>query len=442
MGQRTSLSVVEKEQIYRGKLNGKTIAAMAQAVGCSWGCARKWWRIGRDQGQAALRAARRGRGSRGVLSRFDLSVRVQAVVLKQAHPKWGADRVKVELSQDPAYRGQPLPSRSRLATYFKQVCPEKVAGRTPRPPAPLPPRPVQGVHVVWQLDSQENIGLGNGEIATICNIHDPFSGAMIASRAFSVKTHRGWRKLDWTEIRQVLRAAFEEWGTLPDGVQTDNELALAGAPQEPYPGRLTLWLVGLGIRHRLIRPGHPTDQPHIERNHRSLDDFALNDEALRDLPHLQAALDYERSQYNHHFPAHAGNCQGQPPLVAHPELLQPHRPFRSGQEAVLFQLQWVYDYLASFTFARKINGASQVHLGGQPYYLKRRWVRALPSREIHVHLDAEHQEWLFLVHPDQPEVSFARLPLKLLDRRTLTDLDPLPIPSDHYVQLTLPFLVP
>jgi hypothetical protein len=82
---------------------------------------------------------------------------------------------------------------------------------------------------MWQLDSQEGIRLHSGEISTICNIRDPVGAAMIASRSFSVKTKRHWRKLAWTEVRDVLRTAFSEWHTLPDSVLTDNELCLAGS---------------------------------------------------------------------------------------------------------------------------------------------------------------------------------------------------------------------
>ncbi len=58
---------------------------------------------------------------------------------------------------------------------------------------------------------------------------------MIASHAFAVQTARHWRKLHWTEVRQVLREGFTEWQTLPDGVLTDNELALVGSPNDPFP---------------------------------------------------------------------------------------------------------------------------------------------------------------------------------------------------------------
>ncbi len=42
------------------------------------------------------------------------------------------------------------------------------------------------------------------------------------------------RKLHWTEVREVLRAGFTEWQTLPDGVVTDNERSLGGSPTDPF----------------------------------------------------------------------------------------------------------------------------------------------------------------------------------------------------------------
>jgi hypothetical protein len=297
---------------------------------------------------------------------------------------------------------------------------------------------VTGVHELWQLDSQEGIRLNNGEIATICNIRDPVGAAMIASQAFSVKTELHWRKLEWTEVRGVLREAFTEWQTLPDGVQTDNELGLAGGPNDPYPGRLTLWLVGLGIKHRFTRPGCPTDQPHIERNHRTLDDFALNKEALTDLEHLQQALDRERHMYNHQFPSRASDCAGQPPLVAHPELLTRRRYFQPELELVLFDLQRVYDYLATFTFKRKVSASAQVSLGRRMYSLGKKLIREREVESVLARFEPSQKQWVFLTETGEELV---RRPPKDLGIRALTDLDPLATQVTQPVQLTLPCFV-
>jgi hypothetical protein len=291
---------------------------------------------------------------------------------------------------------------------------------------------------VWQLDSQEGTRLHSGEIATICNVRDPIGAAMIASRAFSVKTTRHWRKLDWTEVRGVLRSAFTEWHTMPDSVLTDNELGLAGGPNDPFPGKLTLWLTGLGIRHRFIRPGQPTDQPHVERNHRTLDGLALDDQALTDCLHLQQSLDHERSVYNQLFPSQASDCAGKPPLTAHPELLQPRRSYEPDQELIHFDLQRVYDHLATFTFTRTVSSSAQVSLGRQMYSLGKKLVREQDLNTVCVRFDPQQATWVFLTENGDELV---RRPPKGLDVHELTGLEPNAIQLAVPVQLSLPFLV-
>ena len=145
---------------------------------------------------------------------------------------------------------------------------------------------------------------------------------MIASQAFSVKTEQRWRKLTWEEVRQVLRAGFAEWQTLPDSVLTDNEMGLGGNPNDPFPSWLSLYLAGLGIKHNFIRSHRPTDQPQVERNHRTLDGLTEDESSRQDLASFQHSLDQERHVYNYEFPSRASDCGGLPPLQAHPELLR------------------------------------------------------------------------------------------------------------------------
>jgi hypothetical protein len=211
MGNRAPLSQAEKECIYQGKQSGCTLAQLAAEIGCSVECARKWWRVGRDKGLEGLRSPRRGRGSTGILVHFDPRVAEKALGHKRRHRGWGAKRVLVELENAPELAGLQLPGRSRLSHLFKECCPECVASRKRRVVRPPRPPDATGVHEVWQLDSQEAIRLHNEEITTVCNIRDPVGAAMIASRAFAVRTERHWRKLEWTEVRTVLRGAFTEW---------------------------------------------------------------------------------------------------------------------------------------------------------------------------------------------------------------------------------------
>jgi hypothetical protein len=291
------------------------------------------------------------------------------------------------------------------------------------------------VHEQWQLDSQEGIYLTNQEVATICNIRDPVGGAMIASRAFSVGTERRWRKLEWTEVREVLRGAFAEWQTLPDAVQTDNELGLAGTSSDLFPGKLTLWLAGLNVAHRFIRPGHPTDQPHIERNHRTLRDWAVDETSAADLDHLQQALERERQVHNRLFPSQASDCAGRPPLTAHPELLTPRRAYRPDLEEELFDPQRVYDFLAQFTFKRAVDGKARVSLGRQTYLIGKKLVQAHELTTVLARFDPKAKEWVFLT---PGEKGIVRRPPVGLDSRSLRGLDRMGSQPSQAVQLTLP----
>lgn len=436
------LTQAQKEQIYLGKQKEQTLAELAAAVGCSVACARKWWRSGRNRGLDGLRTARRGRGKTGALSRFDACVQQKVLEHKRQHRRWGAKRVRVELEADENFQGLSLPKRSSLAAFFKERCPECVAGRKAHPPQTPRPASATTVHEVWQLDNQEGLQLLNGEIATVCNLRDPVGAAMLASQAFSVKTELHWRKLDWTEVRAVLRQAFTEWRTLPGRLLTDNELGLAGGPNDPFPGQLTLWLVGLGIRHQFIRPGHPTDQPQIERNHRTLDDFTSNNTDLADLTHFQQALARERKMHNEHFPTQASDCRGRPPLIAHPELLKPRRYYQPEIELALFSLQRVYDYLATFTFERKVSVSGQVSLGGRVYSIGVALAQQLTEKVVQVRFDAQTGEWVFSQKPanaGEQAKEITRRSVKNLDVTTLTGLVPQEIHLPEPVQLSFPF---
>lgn len=430
----------ERERIYQGRMKGKTIPEIADELDRSVYGVRKWWRRIRDEGAAGLRTRRRGPEAKGTLSSFDPEVVEKALKLKREHPRWGANRVILELEADETLEGSRVPRRSQLSAFFKEKCPECIAHRQPRSKKPKAPPAATAVHEVWQLDSQEKIELRNGEIATICNIRDPYGAAIITSQAFSVKTEKRWRKLKWEEVRQVLRIGFTEWGTLPDSVLNDNELGLAGAPTVSFPSKLTLWLVGLGIKHRFIRPHCPTDQPHIERTHRIVDDLALNEASLANMDSLQASLNKECSVYNHLFPSRASDCGGKPPLVAHPELLHPRKPYTPELELALFDIRRVYHFLAEFTFARTVNVAGQVSLGRTLYSIGRRF----NGKSVLVRLDPDTCEWIF-VEPIQQddktiEEELTRLPIKHLDVTSLTGLVPQPIELPEPIQLTLPCL--
>jgi len=87
----------------------------------------------------------------------------------------------------------------------------------------------------------------------------------------------------------------------------------------------------------------------------------------------------------------ARGCDGQPPLLAHPELLVPRRPYQPEWELELFEVARVHRYLASQTWTRTVSQNGQVSLGGTHYNLGRKWA----EQTVSVSFDATRRQLVF-----------------------------------------------
>jgi transposase-like protein len=366
MATRAPLTEAEKQYVYRRKMEGATLRQMAEALGCSCETARKWWRHRRD----GTEPHPRGRPAAGILSTYPDQVRETAVTVKRTHPHWGPANVKLELKRQLALRDDELPSDSRLSVLFKAKCPEAVQPRQRRQYPEKPPSAASRPHQRWQVDGKEAVPLGDDDVATILNVRDPAGALMIASRAFDTTTEKGWRKLTLREVQDTLRLAFSAWG-LPLEIQTDHEVVYVGSPEGRFPSLFTLWLVGLRVTPIVSRRRRPTDQPHVERNHRTLGDMAWKDEHCATLEQLQATLDDRRQRYNEELPVHAAHCQGRPPLEVHPWARHSGRPFHPALEWTMFDLPRVDAFLTSQVWTRKVSSVGHVSLAGHLYYVGR-----------------------------------------------------------------------
>jgi hypothetical protein len=279
---------------------------------------------------------------------------------------------------------------------------------------------------------QEGLRFGHEQRATLCTIRDPFSGAILASRAFDTTRGHHWRKLTDAEIQQVLRAAFAEWGTLPQRLQTDNEVVLAGTASDPFPTRLTLWLAALGVEHHFIHPHCPTEQAQVERTHRTLAGWLYPTEQYPDLAALQRALDHERELYNTKYPVRASGCAGLPPRLAYPSLGWARRPYSIGREGG--QLDWgrVDAVLARLKLERRVSTTGRVSIGRQLYTLGRRY----SQQQVRVEYDPATRTWVFTLS-DGSEV---RRVTKGLTLAWLRGPVPLRAEEDAPRQLALPHL--
>jgi hypothetical protein len=222
------------------------------------------------------------------------------------------------------------------------------------------------------MDAKEGIPLGAGR-ANVQEIRDIFSGLIIASQAFvASQTDKGWQHLHRVDHQQTLRRAFGDWG-LPLEVQTDNDSEFANLTDPSFPTPFTLWLVGLGVTHVLSRPHRPTDQPQVERHHRTQGDFVWKDQTFEQLEPFQLALDYHRQLYNEQYPSAAAHCHGHPPLSVFPTARTTGRSYHPDLEWDLFDLDRVDAFLAEHVWTRKVATNGTVHLGNYYYILGAIW---------------------------------------------------------------------
>jgi hypothetical protein len=365
MAQRKALTESEKGCILMWKRQGISLAQMAQWLNCSCITVRKWWRRQRDHQPARPR----GRPKRGILSSYPEALRSLAIQLKEEHPHWGPAMIHLEIRSRAEWKDQALPSEARLTALFKQACPNAVRSHSRRAYPEQPPKRVGRPHVRWQMDAKEGVRIGH-DYATILDIRDPAGALMIASCAFLVTTVKRWRKLALRETQNVLRQAFILWG-MPLELQTDREVVYTGSADHNFPSPFTLWLVGLGIHHVVGRSYRPTDQSQVERNHRTLADFAWKDQGFDALEQLQQALDKARERYNSAFPVEAAACHGQPPLVVHPWAIHSGRHFHPALEHEYFNMAGVDEFLAEFVWVRQVTATGVAVFGDHRYYVGR-----------------------------------------------------------------------
>jgi hypothetical protein len=249
-------------------------------------------------------------------------------------------------------------------------------------------------------------------------------------------------KLTTEQVQQDCRLAFSQWG-LPDAIQTDRAPIFRDKDPTPYPTRLALWWVGLGIEPRLIPRHTPKRNGTVERSHRTLDERTLSHQQFNGVDHLQRQIDADWDELNAECPSRAKGCGGQPPLVAHPELLIPRRPYQPEEEAALFDLSRVEAYLAPQSWLRLVSQVGQVSLGGYRYGLGLAWAGQIVTIQFE---PAGHQFVFTQVRPHknrglpQLEQEPIRLAAQGLSIAELTGL-PLALTELPTRQLRLPLLM-
>lgn len=401
---------------------GQTDAQIAQALQRPIATVRKWRRRYQRLGRAGL-TSQMGRPKTGALGQFSTELIAAIAQLRNSHPGWGPITVRIDIQKDPHFLGQPVPSRARIAAYFREQHLAKPYERhqdLPQPKRQIVSRP----HQCWEVDAQgelQVVGLGG---VSILNIQDVFSHWKVGSLACLHTSHPS------TQDHQLLfRRAFVLYG-LPEAVSLDHDsVYIDNQTASPFPTRLHLWLIALGIQVRFIQQPPPYEHAHIERGHQTVTQQAVCGQSFQQPSDLHASLAERLDFLNREYPSRA--LQGQSPLSAYPQAQQPQRPYRLEWEPELLDLHRVYDYLAQGRWFRLTSRVGMFSLGKQRYSAKSRFAR----QTLEITYDPLTGEFCCL--PEKGDDLF-RLAAKGLRKEVLMgELDPL-LSIPNY-QLALPF---
>lgn len=197
----------------------------------------------------------------------------------------------------------------------------------------------------------------------------------------------------------ALRRAFLRYG-LPARISFDHgTVFFDNTTASPFPTRLHLGLIALGVAVCFIRPRRPTDHAIVERTHQTMARQALEGQSWADQQVLWEGLDERREMLNTRMPTHA--LGGHTPSEAHPEAGHSGRWYRPEWEEELLDLDRGYRSLANGRWFRQIKSNGRIKIGGYQYYL------GLRLAGIAVEITFDHQTGTLLCQPENKPVAVA-----------------------------------
>lgn len=432
-------SIAQRREMMRLEEEGHTYATIAKRMGISFWTVRKWIRQGKRSGTEKL-ASCYGRPLTGPLAGFDPMVRYVSLRLKRQHPKWGAVYVVKKMGESASLRGKKLPCSTTIWRYWSSFG-DRIFLK--RDPSRSKVSPSDKPHGVWQMDAKESMQIPGVGIVSFNQARDEFGRVTVMHRVHAEPERaRKLARLTGEMVFQDCRIAFSQWG-MPEAIQTDRDTIYVDSGQSPFPNRIVLWWVGLGIEHRLIPRRTPKRNGTVERSHRTLLERTLEQQTFENAAELQKQVDADWHELNHECPSKARGCQGKPPLEAHPELLRAHRPYRPEWERELFDLKRVDHYLAEFTWTRTCTSVGQLRMRKVRYSLGYAWAH----QDVSVTYDPKQRQFVFTQirsetrkGKSQPKLDPVRRKAKNLSVEDITGLAG--VPKDMPTrQLMLPLFI-
>jgi transposase InsO family protein/transposase-like protein len=338
---------------------GYTDLHIARSIGCSISTVRKWRRLFEKKGRIGL-SPHLGRPPTGIFSKASAELKQTIIQLRKAHPGWGPTTLLVALGKTAPWASSQLPSRAVLAAFLKQC------GLTrhyqPHTALVQPPKePLVQPHQEWQLDAQGSIEVSGVGKVSLITIIDVVSRLKVES--YPSLEHRN---PSLPEYQMALRRAFLNHG-LPKRITLDHGTVFYdNTTPSPFPTKLHLWLIGLGIEVSFTRKRQPTDHAMIERTHQIMTKQALLGQTYDSQDRLWSGLDERREVLNTELPVRSFK---KAPLEAYPQAKHSGRLYQPQWEADLLDLPRIGAYLSQGRWFRRVKGNGHFALGGSGYYI-------------------------------------------------------------------------
>lgn len=422
-GQTTTLAerVTIAERVEAGQSNREIAEELRRPLSTI----RKWRQKYLREGRAGL-SSQMGRPATGTLVTASAEMKDAILDLREKHPGWGAQTLRLEIAKDKRFAGLRLPSRARIAAYLKEQKKVRKYERHQNLPEPKA-KPVQRPHQEWEMDAQGVTTIaGLGKVSFI-NVLDVYSHASIDSHACPNTRHPKSH-----EYQQVLRRAFIRYG-LPEQVSLDHDSAFYdNQSASPFPSVIHLWLIGLSVQVRFIHKKPPLEHSRIERHHQTIAGQAFEGQIFDNETALQRSLQARMLFLNQEYPTRA--LDGQPPFQAFPQARHSSRFFCLDAEEQLLDMQRIYDYLQSERWFRQVSSVGTFSLGGQLYNATTRFA----NQTLEITFDSATRKLICL--PEKETTAF-QLDIQSLTKAALMG-NSLTLPSFTTYQLALPLPYP
>ena len=277
-----------QEFVSFASLPDANVAALCRRFGVSRKTGYKWLARAAAGGDGAL--ADRSRRPLTSPARTAADVEQRIVALRQAHPAWGARKLKRRLAD---LGHADLPARSTVNGILSRhglIDPAAAARHTPHVRFER-----QRPNELWQMDFKGHFPTAAGRChpLTVLDDHSRYNVLLRACADERLET-----------VRSALIQAMRRYG-VPEAILSDNGPPWGSFGHDGNWTTLGAWLVRRGVRVLHGRPNHPQTQGKEERFHRTLKAEAIGTRWFRDAADCQSAFDAWRQVYNFERPHEA-----------------------------------------------------------------------------------------------------------------------------------------